>query len=111
MTSTFQTGFNSFKKKSLKLSNLLNYKSWGRTNISTNKIRNKQTFAQKSVTLEPITLDSVSVVSNNVLKQEGNLSYTTLFKTKDDQIALLCQSIYNKTVEKTDKLTYYGIMK
>lgn len=109
ITPAFQTAFNNFKAKIAEISHISQQQEAMWADITANKCNARQTLCQKTAEVAGLIFAFASATSNDTLKQEVNYSYTTLFKTKDDQLAPRCQDIYDKGLANLAKLGDYGI--
>lgn len=105
----FQAAFNTFKDKIAAIVNTAQQKDVDLTGIAADKKAAKQKLCRTTADMAGIIYAYASATANNTLKQEVNLNFRDLMRTKDAQLAPRCQNIHDKGVENVDTMTGYGI--
>ncbi len=77
--------------------------------ITVDKAEAKKTLCQLAVDIAAPVFAFAASSNNNQLMQAVNFSYTTLFRSKDDELAPRCQNIHDAAQTNLAALAAYGI--
>lgn len=105
----FQTAFNKIKANIIAIQTVAQQKSASLTGIAADKSNSKQILCKLAATIAGAVSAYASATKNETLKQEMNLSITTLARTRDEALAPRCQMIHDRATANKDALADYDI--
>lgn len=105
----FQTAFNKFKANIAAIQTTAQQKSATLTGIAADKANAKKAVCQMAANIAGIVFAYAAASDNEILKQEMNLSVTTLARTRDEALVPRCQMIHAKAAANLTALGEYGI--
>lgn len=105
----FSDAFNRFKAKIAAIATNAQQNETVLTGIAEDKSTFKQALARRAADIASVIYAYAIGTSNNTLKQEVNFSYSTLVKSRDNELAPRCQNIHDKAAANLADLADYGI--
>lgn len=105
----FMTAYNAFKAVIAEIIGTEQLVSTNLSGITAGKGNSKQSLARTSAEIAGIVYAYASATKDETLKQEVNFSFSTLKRTRDEQLAPRCQLIHDRAVAHKAALADYGI--
>src|SRR5215213_5089805 len=105
----FQTAFNKFKTNIAAIQTVAQQKSASLTGIAADKTNAKQALCKLAANIAGFIYAYAAANADETLKQEMNLSFTTLMRTRDAALAPRCQNIHDKAAANLEALADFGI--
>lgn len=105
----FMTAYNAFKAVIAEIIGTEQLVGTNLSGITAGKGNSKKTLAQTTAEIAGIVYAYASATKNETLKQEVNFSFSTLKRTRDEQLAPRCQLIHDRAVANKAALADYGI--
>jgi Carboxypeptidase regulatory-like domain len=105
----FTAAFNNFKAKLTEITGTTQQRSSVLVGITTDKNVSRQNLGKQASDAAGMIFAFASVIGNNTLKQQVNVSETKLVQTNEEQFVSRCQNIHAKGTEHLAMLADYGI--